>query len=222
LCRIARNEYRKYATQQPFPYFKPNSREDKIHMTQTYTANQVLDCKGLACPMPIVRTKKAMDNLKPGEVIEMQATDVGSLADIQGWARNTGHQYLGTLREGEVLKHFIRKASDDEVREEIPYAPEVGNDALKSLLASGSGSLHVLDVREPAEYAFQHIPGAVSIPLGELDSRLTELDAKADYYVVCRSGRRSAMACRLLREKGFAASNVVPGMSEWDGPTERS
>jgi len=190
-------------------------------MTQTYAANQLLDCKGLACPMPIVRTKKAMDALKPGEVIEMQATDAGSLADIQGWARSTGHQYLGTLREGEVLRHFIRKASEDEAREEIPYSPEVGNEAVRRLPANG-GNTVVLDVREPAEFAFRHIPGALSVPLGELEARLPELDANADYYVVCRTGRRSAMACRLLKEKGYSAFNVVPGMSEWDGPTARS
>jgi len=189
----------------------------------TIQANQVLDCKGLACPMPIVRTKKAIDALQPGEVIEMQATDAGSLADIQGWAKNTGHQYLGTLREGEVLKHFIRKASLDEVKEEVPFAPAISNDELMPLAEAG-GQAVVLDVREPAEYAFGHIPGAVSIPLGDLESRLGELDEAKDYYVICRTGRRSGLACQLLKEKGYRASNVVPGMSEWNVPvvqTER-
>lgn len=65
--------------------------------------DQVLDCKGLSCPLPIVRTKKAMDQLEAGQVIEVQATDKGSLADIQGWARNTGNQYLGTKKMGMFL-----------------------------------------------------------------------------------------------------------------------
>jgi rhodanese-related sulfurtransferase len=190
-------------------------------MTQTFTANQVLDCKGLACPMPIVRTKKAMDGLQPGEVIEMQATDVGSLTDIQGWAKNTGHQYLGTLHEGEVLKHFIRKASPEESREEVPFSPEISNETVQSMLESGSKTV-IVDVREPAEYAFNHIPGAISIPLGEIESRMNALDPSEELYVICRTGRRSGMACRQLSDKGYRVSNVVPGMMEWTGLTEQT
>ncbi|QMV43540.1 sulfurtransferase TusA family protein [Cohnella cholangitidis] len=190
-------------------------------MTQTFTANQVLDCKGLACPMPIVRTKKAMDGLLPGEVIEMQATDVGSLADIQGWAKNTGHQYLGTLREGGVLKHFIRKASPEEMKDEVPFSPEIANETVKSLLEQG-GKAAILDVREPAEFAFSHIPGAISIPIGELDSRMNELDRSEELYVICRTGRRSGLACQRLKENGYKVSNVMPGMTAWSGPTEQS
>lgn len=85
-------------------------------------ADQSLDCKGLACPMPIVKTKKAMDQLEAGQVIEVQATDKGSLADIKGWAKNTGHQYLGTIEEDNVLKHYLRKASPDEIKEQKIYA----------------------------------------------------------------------------------------------------
>ncbi|EBK2060038.1 sulfurtransferase TusA family protein, partial [Salmonella enterica subsp. enterica serovar Typhi] len=81
-------------------------------------ANLTLDCKGLACPMPIVKTKKAIDQLESGQVIEVQATDKGSLADIQGWAKNTGHHYLGTVEDGEVLRHYIRKSRPDEMKEE--------------------------------------------------------------------------------------------------------
>jgi TusA-related sulfurtransferase len=45
--------------------------------------DKIADAKGLACPMPIVKTKKAMDGIEPGEVLELEATDRGSLADIQ-------------------------------------------------------------------------------------------------------------------------------------------
>ena len=185
-------------------------------------ANQILDCKGLACPMPIVKTKKAIDQLEPGHVIEVQATDKGSLADIQGWAKNTGHQYLGTVTEGEVLKHFIRKATPNEVKEEIKYPHIVSNDELQSMLAAGATAT-VVDVREPAEYAFNRIPGAVSIPLGELEDRIGELKPEDDIYVVCRTGNRSNFACQLLADKGFdKVKNVEPGMSEWNGPIENN
>jgi len=182
-------------------------------------ADQTLDCKGLACPMPIVKTKKAMDQLHSGQVIEVQATDKGSLADIQGWAKNTGHHYLGTIQNGDVLKHFIRKSSADEIKEEKKYPHTVTNDELEKKL----GSVTVLDVREPAEYAFNRIPGAVSIPLGELEERLGELNTEDDIHVVCRTGTRSDLACQLLSEKGFKnVKNVEPGMSGWSGPIEKN
>ena len=77
----------------------------------------LVDAKGLACPMPIVRTKKAMNELEPGKVVEIQATDKGSTADIQAWAKSTGNQYLGTIEEGELLKHYLRKVSGEDTGE---------------------------------------------------------------------------------------------------------
>lgn len=183
-------------------------------------ADATLDCQGLACPMPIIKTKKAVEQLKAGQVVEIQATDKGSLADLQGWAKNTGHQYLGTIHEGNVMKHFVRKADSDEMKEEISYARAIGNEELQKRLDANEDCI-VLDVREPAEFAFNHIPGAVSIPLGELMERMHELNAGQPVYVVCRTGSRSDMACRQLAENGFQqVSNVIPGMSGWTGATE--
>ncbi|WP_371263763.1 sulfurtransferase TusA family protein [Paenibacillus sp. UNC496MF] len=172
--------------------------------------------------MPIVRTKKAMDQLQAGQVIEVQATDKGSLADIQGWAKNTGHQYLGTVQDGEVLKHYLRKSTANEVTEPKKFANTISNEELKQKLANGE-KVKVLDVREPAEYAFSRIPGALSIPLGELESHMRELNPGEEIHVICRTGNRSDMACRLLAEKGFKlVKNVVQGMSEWNGPIEQN
>ncbi|MFP3422664.1 sulfurtransferase TusA family protein, partial [Bacillus sp. SIMBA_161] len=75
-------------------------------MVQT---DKVLDAKGLACPMPIVKTKKAMKDLASGDVLEIQATDKGSTADLQAWAKSSGHEYIGTETEGDVLLHYLRK-----------------------------------------------------------------------------------------------------------------
>ncbi|RNB85784.1 hypothetical protein EDM59_12340 [Brevibacillus nitrificans] len=186
----------------------------------TIAVDQVLDCKGLACPMPIVRTKKAIDQLQPGQVMEIQATDKGSLADLQGWAKNTGHQYLGTIHEGDVLKHFLRKANANETKLETKYPHTITNDELAVKLQKKE-PIVVLDVREPAEYRFQRIPGALSIPLGVLEENLDQLNPNDEILVICRSGNRSDMACQLLAEKGFSqVKNVVPGMSGWTGPTE--
>lgn len=182
--------------------------------------DKTIDCKGLACPMPIIKTKKAMNELLSGQVIEVVATDKGSLADIQGWSRNAGHQYLGTLTEGEVLKHYLRKSNPNEIKEEIKYLKTMNNEDLMKKLISNE-SMMILDVRESAEYVFNHIPGAKSIPLGELDIRTSELDPDQELYIVCRTGTRSDIACQLLADKGFKlVYNVLPGMSKWEGPLE--
>lgn len=184
-------------------------------------ADKVLDAKGLACPMPIVKTKKTIGDIEPGQVLEVQATDKGSTADIQAWAKSVGHQYIGTKEEGDVLKHYLRKSSPEETKEETSYPHVSKNEELQSKLESGD-DIVVLDVREPAEYAFNRIPGAKSIPLGELEERHSELNEDDEIHVVCRTGNRSDRASQILSEKGFKnVKNVVPGMSEWQGPTEQ-
>lgn len=181
-------------------------------------SNVMLDAKGLACPMPIVRTKKAMKDLEGGQVLEVEATDKGSKADIKAWAESTGHQYLGTLEEGDVLKHYLRKSSEEE-KAELSYPHVADNAQLEQKLQSGDNVV-VLDVRESAEYVFRHIPNAISIPLGDLDKRLGELNKQDEIYVVCRTGSRSDMACQKLADSGFErVINVVPGMSNWTGET---
>ena len=182
-------------------------------------ANVVLDAKGFACPMPIVKTKKAMNDLEPGEVLEVQATDKGSKADIKAWAESTGHQYLGTLDEGDILRHFLRKSASDEITVERKYPHAVNNKDLQKKIEANEDLL-VLDVREAAEYTFNHIPNAVSIPLGELEQRVDELSKDQDIFIICRSGTRSDLAAHKLNEKGFEkVFNVVPGMSDWSGKT---
>ncbi|WHX98767.1 sulfurtransferase TusA family protein [Neobacillus sp. DY30] len=181
-------------------------------------ANVILDAKGLACPMPIVKTKKAMNGLEAGQVLEVQATDKGSKADLKAWAESTGHQYLGTLEEREVLMHYLRKSSNDETIER-KHPKVIDNDELERKLESNDNMV-VLDVRENAEYAFNHIPNAISIPLDELEKRIDELSKEADIFVVCRTGSRSDLAAQKLTEKGFTkVVNVVPGMSRWSGKT---
>lgn len=168
--------------------------------------------------MPIVRTRKAMDQVLAGQTVEVLATDKGSLTDIKAWAESTGHQYIGTIEENGVLKHYIRKAEDGETKEPAAFDRVIDNEAFLKKL---DGEAQIIDVREEAEYAFEHIPGAINIPLGELDERAGELNKSKSTYVVCRTGNRSDMACRKLADKGFAnITNVVPGMSGWSGPTE--
>jgi rhodanese-related sulfurtransferase/TusA-related sulfurtransferase len=179
-------------------------------------ANVLLDAKGLACPMPIVKTKKTMNTLEAGQVLEVQATDKGSKADMKAWAESTGHQYLGTIEEGGILKHYLRKSSPDESCEKM-HPNVISNEELEKLLEANE-NIVVIDVRESAEYAFNHIPNAISIPLGEIEDRLSEFNKQKDIFVVCRTGNRSDLAAQKLAKNGFTTVfNVVPGMSGWNG-----
>ena len=67
---------------------------------------------------------------------------------------------------------------------------------------------YLLDVREPDEWAAGHVPGALHIPLGELNARYTEIDRAPALYVICRSGNRSDHAARALAGAGWQAHNV--------------
>lgn len=71
---------------------------------------KTLDAKGLACPMPIVRTKKAMDTLSTGEVLEVLVTDKGALNDFTAWAAAGGHSIVDQKEEAGVLYFYIQKA----------------------------------------------------------------------------------------------------------------
>ncbi|XJZ28897.1 sulfurtransferase TusA family protein [Bacillota bacterium Lsc_1132] len=73
-------------------------------------SDKMVDAKGLACPMPIVKTKKAIDTLESGQVLEIHATDKGAKKDLAAWANSTGHELLNTEEENDVLKFWIKKA----------------------------------------------------------------------------------------------------------------
>ena len=180
----------------------------------------VVDANGLSCPMPIVRVKKGMAQLEAGQVVELQSSDKGSMADIKAWAENTGHQYLGSIQEGEVFKHYLRKDSGNEEVEK-KYELVKTNEEL-TLAIEGKKDIQILDVREEAEYAFGHILNSISLPIGNLEDNLENLDKDKVTYVVCRTGHRSDMAAQILVKKGFnKVFNVVPGMNSWNGPLEK-
>ncbi|MGN9863450.1 sulfurtransferase TusA family protein [Bacillus swezeyi] len=185
-----------------------------------FQANVVLDATGLACPMPIVKTKKKMKDLEAGDVLEIQATDKGFTADLKAWARSSGHEYLGTETEGDVLRHFLRKGGERPPKSGSSV-PEISLEAFKQKVESAK-PLNILDVREAEEYEEAHIPGAVHIPLGEVEQRSHELNKDDEIYIICHSGRRSEMAAQTMKKQGFKKLiNVVPGMRDWTGKTEK-
>ena len=71
---------------------------------------QTLDTRNLNCPLPILRTKKAMIGLKTGEILEVLATDPGSVRDLEAFCHQTGHQMLSRKECGGEFHFRIRKA----------------------------------------------------------------------------------------------------------------
>ncbi|WP_310828760.1 sulfurtransferase TusA family protein [Paenibacillus pedocola] len=69
----------------------------------------MVDTKGLACPMPIVKAKKALDGLTTGQVMEVQSTDKGSVNDFQAWVKQTKHELIQYEEENGIYKFFVKK-----------------------------------------------------------------------------------------------------------------
>ena len=72
-------------------------------------ANEKIDCLGLFCPMPILKTREAMKGLQTGQVLEMTSDDPASEADMRSWSAKTGHELLEIDRNGAVYRFLIRK-----------------------------------------------------------------------------------------------------------------
>ena len=70
---------------------------------------RTLDASGLACPMPVVRTRQAMNQLEPGQVLEVISTDRGSLSDMPAWAESTGNRLIEQRDEGGRFVFLIEK-----------------------------------------------------------------------------------------------------------------
>ena len=75
-------------------------------------ADQSLDCIGLYCPMPIVKTAATIKQLKQGEVLEVVADDKGIKQDMPAWCQATGHEFVGMEEEGEEIKVYVKKTHD--------------------------------------------------------------------------------------------------------------
>jgi tRNA 2-thiouridine synthesizing protein A len=73
------------------------------------TPNQTLDTSGQACPMPIIKTKKAIDGMKAGEILKMISTDHGSVSDVQAWTSKTGHELLSHEESGGKYVFYIKR-----------------------------------------------------------------------------------------------------------------
>lgn len=78
-------------------------------MSDDIQVAKILDLKGLACPMPVVKVSKGIKEVAVGEVVEAHTTDPGSMTDFPAWAKTTGNEILKTEQDDKIIKFFIQR-----------------------------------------------------------------------------------------------------------------
>ncbi len=78
-------------------------------MPETIPWDLEMDAKGLKCPLPILRAKKALAQLTSGQVLRVLATDVSSTRDFQAFAKQTGNELLLQQQQGDVIIHYLKR-----------------------------------------------------------------------------------------------------------------
>ncbi|MCH7818731.1 MAG: sulfurtransferase TusA family protein [Candidatus Marinimicrobia bacterium] len=76
-----------------------------------YKEDVLLDCSGMQCPLPIVKTKKMIDSMEVDQILKMISTDPGSINDMAAWSRQTGHELLESITAEKDFIFYVRKAA---------------------------------------------------------------------------------------------------------------
>jgi len=74
-----------------------------------FNPDKQIDCTGLFCPMPIVKTREAIKQMVAGQILEMLSDDPASDPDIKSWAQITGHELVDVSKQGAVYRFLVRK-----------------------------------------------------------------------------------------------------------------
>jgi tRNA 2-thiouridine synthesizing protein A len=79
-------------------------------MSERINPDKTLDCRGQKCPIPIIKTKKELENLKSGQILEILGTDVGTKNDLPSFAEKSGNEFLQTIEDPEgFFRFYLRK-----------------------------------------------------------------------------------------------------------------
>lgn len=78
------------------------------HTAPDHEPDHELDCEGLLCPLPVLRARKRLMAMRPGEVLCLRATDAMAAIDLPHFCAGAGHDYLGHERDGMVTRHYLR------------------------------------------------------------------------------------------------------------------
>jgi tRNA 2-thiouridine synthesizing protein A len=92
----------------PVNYYSPSPKE--ALMTDVIKEDQVLDCSGMLCPMPVVKTSKAIKTMEIGQILKMIATDPGAPPDMEAWSRQTGNELLRSIQDEGKFVFYIRRS----------------------------------------------------------------------------------------------------------------
>jgi len=148
--------------------------------------------------------QRLVNTMGPGETF-------GDEALVTGGSRNAT---VKMIEDGELLVLGEQAFRDLMSR---PLIEEVPPDSVKRML---NGAWKAIDVRYEEEFEEGHIPGAIHLPLHEIRNRAKEaLDTDGKYITVCVSGKRSAVAAFLLKQRGYDVVSMKHGMSSWEGDT---
>ena len=77
-------------------------------MVEGITPDETLDCRGLSCPMPLLKTKKAIGKLQSGQILEILGTDPGTRNDLPSFANKAGHEYLGEKEDEGFIRFYLK------------------------------------------------------------------------------------------------------------------
>lgn len=80
-----------------------------MELSNDITHDRELDARGLNCPLPILRTKKSLNDMRSGEVLKILATDPGSVRDFQAFSKQTGNDLLSTTEDRGEFLFYLRK-----------------------------------------------------------------------------------------------------------------
>jgi len=83
----------------------------EVSMSDLIKADKILDLKGLACPLPVVKMSKGIKEVEIGQIVEAQTTDPGSLTDFPAWAKTSGNEILQTDQKSDVIKFYVKRVS---------------------------------------------------------------------------------------------------------------
>jgi TusA-related sulfurtransferase len=81
----------------------------QVHEVQAMQAHKEIDTRGMNCPLPILKAKKALADMQAGEILKVVATDPSSTRDFQAFARQTGNELLDQSQAGAEYIHFLRR-----------------------------------------------------------------------------------------------------------------
>lgn len=80
-------------------------------MGSPVATDRTLDCRGMLCPVPIVKLAKAIKEIEKGQVLLLEATDPGSKPDVEAWGRRTGNEIVHQTEEQQLFKFWIRRTA---------------------------------------------------------------------------------------------------------------